>query len=125
MFNVFEELFNDIGVITRNIMCSVLLILAFSAGAHAEKFTAADFLAWSEASQNSYIQTSITMAAFVGAQNPGERAKCLGDWYLDNPTTQARRNAELRTALRKFPTYHPTSVILAVIEKACGSFSFR
>ena len=30
-----------------------------------------------------------------------------------------------RTALRKFPTYHPTGVILAVVEKACGSFSFR
>lgn len=90
----------------------------------ASEFTAADVLGWSKKSQDWYFQTSITMASFIATQNPGDHAKCIEDWYFEGGQVDHRRNDQIRSDLQRFPDYHPTAIILARIEKVCGSLVF-
>ncbi len=64
------------------------------------------------------------MAGVVAAQNPGSQAQCVNDWYLSAKSTMDERNKYIRRTLERFPTHHPAGVMMAIIEKACGSFDF-
>lgn len=81
-------------------------------------------LAWSKANQDWYFQTSVMMAGVVATQNTGTQAECVNDWYFKDEETIQSRNEHIRSVLRDHPEYHPAGVILAVLEKACGSFNF-
>lgn len=83
-------------------------------------FTGAEFMAWSEASQNGFLQSSVTMATFIAAQNNGDAATCLETWYAPGLPEQALRNEDLRDAIAQYSDYHPSGVILAVLQEACG-----
>ena len=78
-------------------------------------------MTWSRESQDYYIRTSVGMASLVSAQNDKAHAKCLDDWYYRDETTG---NDDVLAVMRRFPEYHPRGVILAVMEKRCGSFDF-
>ena len=88
---------------------------------YAEIFKSSDFLTWKSDSQAFYIETSIGMASLLAAQNDKAHAKCLEDWYYEDE--EAGNRLVLET-MRKFPEYHPRGVILAVIQKRCGSFNY-
>ena len=89
----------------------------------ANGFTGADFATWEMRAQDSFIQTSITMAGVVATQTKPEVARCLDDWYRPDTELKDRRNDEVRTIIMGNPTYHPSGVIMAVLVKACGSFN--
>ncbi|MEM9375601.1 MAG: hypothetical protein AAGA72_05235 [Pseudomonadota bacterium] len=106
-----------------------LLVLGGASLAHAEDAptggtTSADVLTWAIESQDAYFQTSIGMAGVVASQNEGPTARCVDDWYFKDRATRQRRNDFIRETMRRFPDYHPAGVILAVLEKQCGSFTF-
>ncbi|MEM9668639.1 MAG: hypothetical protein AAF950_06905 [Pseudomonadota bacterium] len=91
-----------------------------------ESFTSGRMLAeWSEDGQDSFFQTSIGMAGAIATQNDGQKARCINDWYFKDGATKAERNEAIRQTLARFPEYHPTVTLLAIVEKACGSFSFE
>ena len=90
----------------------------------ADEFTAADVLGWNRKSQDAYFQTSITMASFIATQNPGDHAACIEGWYFEDGQVDHRRNDQIRSDLERFSNYHPTAVILARLEKVCGSLVF-
>ena len=105
---------------------AALLLSSFpqlAAAAEGEGFTGADVLAWSEAQQDSYFQTSVGMAAIVAARTGQHEdvATCLNSWYGDT-SSQPERNGYIRKKLAEYPSYHPQGIILAVIEEACGDF---
>lgn len=88
----------------------------------AEGFTGREFLAWQQASQDSYLQTSVTMASMIIAQTNAETGACVDDWYFGDQAMIDRRNAELRDQIEAYDGYHPSAVIAAVLQKQCGSF---
>ena len=85
----------------------------------AEGFTGAEFATWSEASQDSYIETSVTMAGVVFTQTHPEKATCVNDWYFADRAWE-RRNLEIRETIAAYPDGHPSGIILAVILRECG-----
>lgn len=109
---------NSIAALT----CASALLLGsaiYPQAAKAEEFTGKEFSAWSEASQNSYIQTSITMAGVVAAQYKKEVSLCIDDWYFGGDQ-QKLRNQSIREAILKYENYHPSGVILALVQEQCG-----
>lgn len=80
------------------------------------------FLNWTEANRSFYIRTSIGMAAFIAVQNDKKHAKCMEHWYFSN---EKRSNQAIYKVMRKFSDYHPWGVIVAVLEKQCGSFKYK
>ena len=86
----------------------------------ADGFTGAEFTNWEVASQDSYIQTSITMAGVVLSQLQPEKSNCIDDWYLGEGKKEAR-NTYIRETVSQFGEYHPSGTILAILVEACGS----
>ena len=99
-----------------------LLMAALAKPAQAETFTSAEFLKWKLSSQKSYFRTSIGMAGLIAAQNDKAHAKCIENWYLDR-----ERDATdfILETMKRFPSYHPRGVLLAVLEKQCGTFQYK
>ena len=103
------------------------MLIALAAGAYpqiafADRFTGADFLKWERASQNSLITYSITMTGIVATQGRQDIATCIDDWYPLDPDIKRRRQELIRKTIRENPSYHPQGVILAILQKQCGSF---
>jgi len=110
----------------KSAVCKAVLVvgLGYSQNLSAEEFASAKVLEWSEGSQDSFFQTSVTMIGVVASQMEGKShiARCIDGWYWDGDKASAEKNESIRDAMRRFPRYHPQAVILAVIEKACGEF---
>ena len=90
----------------------------------ADDFTAADVLEWERDSQDWYFQVSVTMAGVIAAQNESPQAECINDWYFSPAVDRNARNNEIRETMSKFSNYHPASVVIAAIERECGTLSF-
>ncbi len=97
-----------------------IVIACFPQQLSAEIFKSAEFLKWDRESQDYYIRTSVGMASLVSAQSDKTHAKCLDDWY----TAEKTANDLVLTAMERFPEFHPRGVILAVMQKQCGTFDF-
>lgn len=108
----------------RAAKAAALVLLSFPQLAAADTFTSADVLAWPEASQNSFFQSSITMTNIVAMQTGRYDGivTCINEWY-STAELQAQRHDHIREVLADYPDNHPQGIILAVIEKACGSFT--
>lgn len=90
--------------------------------AHAGEFTSAEFVKWERAAQQNYFRIAIGMAAAISRANDGTHGACIEDWYLKN---REKAESRLLGVMNKYPAYHPRGVILAVLEKACGSFTYK
>jgi len=99
----------------------VVCILSASNFANAETFKSSEFLKWKQETQKFYIDTNIGMAGLIAAQNDSAIQKCTDDWYLSD---KSKTIDEVLNAMKRFPEFHPRAVILAVVEKHCGSFTF-
>lgn len=86
---------------------------------NAEGFTGEDFAKWSEGSQDSYIETSVTMAGVIFSQTNRDVADCINGWYFDEGV-QAERNPQIRETISHYKRNHPSGVIFALIIKECG-----
>ena len=103
-------------------MATGLSMAAYPQKLVAEGFTGEEFLTWSDAAQDSYFQTSITMAAIMASKTYLASGDCLGDWYLSAEADRGQRHTDLREAIERNATYHPSAVIYLVLEEACGPF---
>lgn len=103
---------------------TTILVATYPDQTSAQGFTGAQFLERSVDAQGAYIDVAVQMAGFVAAQNNGPQAKCIDDWYLVGNGTRDRRVKEITAAMRANPTYHPGAVVIAVLQKACGSFKY-
>lgn len=84
----------------------------------ADGFTGADFARWSTESQDSYIQTSMTMAGVVFTRTEPEVASCINDWYFSGDKLSVRNEA-IRGTITRYLDHHPAGVILAMILQEC------
>lgn len=104
------------------VLCTVLAVLLVEAPAEAETFKSADFLKWSRENQEFYIRTSVGMAGLIAVQNDKQHSQCIEDWYFSN---EESANRSILVAMTRFPNYHPRGVILAKLQKVCGSFTYK
>lgn len=90
----------------------------------ADEFTAADVLAWDQKSRDWWLQTSLAMLGMVTARNSTERARCINDWYFAAGVDRSKRNDPFIEAMKAFPEHHPGAVLIAAVQKRCGSLNF-
>ena len=104
----------------------IAYILAWSIPLYAkEGFTAEKFLQFNKAEQASYFQISVTMAGVIATQTRKNLARCIDIWYFESSETIEKRNTFMVSLMKKYLTHHPSGIIAAAIERACGSFPKR
>ena len=101
-------------------LCTI--VCAAAGAAAAEDFKSSKFLTYPADAQKSYINSSVLMATLIATQNSKDHAGCIGKWSGEFVTGGYQPVIE---AMKKFPDHHPTGVILAVLQKACGSFAYK
>ena len=87
----------------------------------ADIFKSSEFLTWDRDAQEFYIRTSVGMAGLIAGRNDKTHGQCLSDWYF---TEEAVANEQILDVMRQYPEYHPRGVIVAVMEKQCGSIIY-
>lgn len=110
-------------MLSRNVLAlaSLSTIVCSSVAVADDGFKSSKFLTYPAESQKSYIGSSAMMAGVIATQNKPDQAKCIDDWATEN------RDASYQAvfdAMERFPDHHPTTVIFAVLQKACGSFKY-
>ena len=98
-----------------------IFITQYSASGAEESFKSSKFLEYPAESQTSYITSSAMMAGLIATQNTHSQAECVDRWVARHRKDEYR---PVLDAMKKFPDHHPTAVILAVLGKACGSFTY-
>lgn len=78
------------------------------------------FLEQPEGQQDGYISVAVGMTLVVASRSHPNIAQCIDGWYTTDQAS--RRNDFIRGVMRDHGEFHPMGVILAVIEKQCGSF---
>lgn len=109
----------------ERVACAILLIgtgVICPQVSQAQGFTGEAFGTWSETGQDSYIQSSVMMAGVIATQIQPEISSCIDNWYFGTPAAKAERNAEIKALIDQYASYHPSGVILAAVQQACGSF---
>ena len=102
-------------------IASLCTIVCTQAGIAAEAFNSSKVLTYSTESQNSYIASSAMMAGLIASQNSASQASCIDDWGAKQ---RDAGYAAVLDAMRRFPEHHPSAVIIAVLDKACGAFKY-
>ena len=90
--------------------------------ADSQGFTGNEFLQWSRDSQEAFVANSISMIGIVASQSREDIALCIDYWYPQDRAIRDQRRKFLIDQISRFPDYHPQAVILAQIQKECGSF---
>jgi hypothetical protein len=93
-------------------------------GAHAET-NSADMLKWTPKEQAAYVDLAVQMVGFVASQNDGPQARCINDWYFKDDKVRERGIQQILSAMRQYPSELPGVMVLAVLQKACGSFKYK
>ena len=84
-------------------------------------FKSSDFLKYASSERENYITIAAGMAGVIATQNNAQQAKCVNGWIAQNRSTGY---ADVIQTMQKYPSYHPHGVIIAVLQKACGSFKY-
>ncbi len=102
-------------------IASLCTIVCAQAGIAEAAFKSSRFLTYSAEQQKNYINISMVMASLIASQNSRSHADCLNDWSGKNAETGYQPVIE---AMKRFPDHHPSVVILAVLQKECGSLKY-
>jgi hypothetical protein len=104
------------------ILITVIAVSSPPAQAAEAGLNSRTFLTWTEKSRISYIQTSLMMANMIAMDNDKHHAECIGKWY---EADRRKTEASIYAVMKKYPDAHPIGVIMAVVEKQCGSFKYK
>lgn len=108
-----------ITAIAIGMLCAIYPQISLSGG-----FKSSDFLKWSPENRSWYLEVAVTMAASIASQNVKGQSHCIYDWYFRGGKVAPNREKQILKAMRTNSSYHPHAVTLAVLQKACGSFSY-
>ena len=61
------------------------------------------------------------MAGLIATQNNQPQAECIDDFVA---TQKPLGYPQIVEAMNKYGEYHPSAVIMSVLEKACGKLKF-
>ena len=104
-------------------MAMAATVVGFPQKTEADGFKGHDFLAWSQENQSNYIGIAVTMATLVATRTNPQTGDCLDQWYAASDEVASSRADEIKATIARNADYHPSAVILLVLEGACGSFA--
>lgn len=84
-----------------------------------DAFTNKDFLAMPDVQKKFWLSGAITTLGHVALVKGKKTSQCVYDWYF---TDAAKKNGRIFAAMQKYPDYTPSSLIIVMLEKACGKF---
>ncbi|MEM6890503.1 MAG: hypothetical protein AAF636_20575 [Pseudomonadota bacterium] len=87
-----------------------------------QKFSGSDFFDWSAAEQRGYLDAQIVMASSIVTRQKPDMAQCMADHFYSQNGLSDKGFQELTETIRQYETYHPSSVLVVVIENRCGAF---
>jgi len=88
----------------------------------ANDFTGSDFLQWSEAQQLSYINAQLVMASSIVARDKPAMSQCVADTFFGDSGITDAKFRDVQSSVTSYATYHPSSILVVLIENACGKF---
>ena len=88
----------------------------------ADAFTGETFLTWSENQQRSYLNAQLVMASTIVAREKPTMSQCVSDKFFGSSGMTSEAFTDAMQSIRDFKTYHPSSVLVILIENACGEF---
>lgn len=88
----------------------------------AEGFTGKEFLTWSSVQQRSYLDAQIVMASSIVTRTKQNMANCMADEFYGASGLTDEGFKKLVDTISEYDTYHPSSVLVVVIENVCGAF---
>lgn len=103
------------------VIASLCTIVCTQASNADEAFKSSKFLQYAPDVQRSYVSTTTVAAWLVASQNNKSQAKCIDEWGAANRDSGYQ---PVLDAMRRFPEDHPTALILAVLQKQCGTFKY-
>jgi len=106
----------------RSIVGSIglLVLLLYPQNVWAEGFKNKDFLTMQPEQQKFWLHGAIESLGHVAALKKQELGKCVYDWYFGDQI--AKRNALILASIEKYPEHTPTTILLALTERACGKY---
>ena len=107
-----------------NIAITLCFVMSFSAplAASGDGATGHDLLEANHEAQTSFLQISMSMAVVVASQTRPDIAECIGRWYPADASIRKERHIEMLDNVKKNPSHNPTVIVLATIQKHCGTF---
>ncbi len=84
-------------------------------------FKSSTVIQWNKDQQRFFLEASIRMAGLIAARNSAQQSKCLDEWYIQK---EAQRHEAILQKMAEYPDYHPSGIILAYLEKQCGSLVY-
>lgn len=106
------------------LLFGMVALLASGSGALGAETTSADMLKWAPKEQAAYVDLAVQMVGFVVSQNDGVQARCINDWYFKDDNVRERGIQQIINVMRQYPNYLPGTVVIAVLQKQCGSFKY-
>lgn len=88
----------------------------------ANSFTGEQFAQWTDAQQRSYLNAQIVMASSIVTRAKPGMAQCMADKYYGANGLSEDGFQEISKVIREYNNYHPSSVLVVVLENACGKF---
>lgn len=86
-------------------------------------FTGEQFERWPEADQRGYVSTQLVMASTIAARIKPPLSDCIADAFFASGGMTDEGFVSITGRIAEFDSYHPSSVILVVIESECGAFN--
>ncbi|MEO0666718.1 MAG: hypothetical protein AAFZ99_02270 [Pseudomonadota bacterium] len=88
----------------------------------AEAFTGGTLLTWSESDQRGYISAQLVMASTIASRNKPEMVDCIAETFFDGSGMSDEKFAEIVQTIGEYQSYHPSSVLVILLENTCGAF---
>ncbi len=90
---------------------------------YAEGFTGEVFLKRSTDDQRADVSTQLVMASSIAARIKPEVSECIGRVFFDELGMSESGFDTVIARVGEFSEFHPSSVLVIVIENECGSFN--
>jgi len=103
-------------------LIAIILISSAAHNAHANQFTAKDFLEFSQGQRQWWYMGSIDALGLVVSQGNKEQADCIWNWYFADKDA---KSAFLDKKMKSFPQHSPSAIITGLLHKDCGKFSVK
>lgn len=79
-------------------------------------------MVWAEPQQKSYIEAQLVMASTIATRTDADRALCIADTFFDARGLSNAAFGRTIERIREFSEFHPSSVLVVMIESNCGAY---
>lgn len=103
-------------------ICLSAITSSYPQKVSAEGFTGQEFLTWSETQQRGYLEAQVVMAGTIAARINPELAQCISSEFMSKNGLSASAFSGILGSVAEYETYHPSTLLVVLIEQDCGAF---